>query len=76
MSFILRWKPSVMPLFLVKRHMAAKGSRQRERVSAKVKSEEKQLGLSSSMKTSSFLARGRQARFVWCLIWLPAVENG
>jgi hypothetical protein len=26
MSFIFRWKPSVMPLFLVKRHMQAMGS--------------------------------------------------
>ena len=28
MSFILRWKPSVMPLFLVKRHMQAISSLQ------------------------------------------------
>ena len=64
MSFILRWKPSVMPLFFVKRHMAARGSLQRDKVSAKVNREEKQLALSSSMKASSFLAKGRQARLV------------
>jgi hypothetical protein len=28
MSFIFRWKPSVMPLFLVNRHMAAISPRQ------------------------------------------------
>ena len=40
------------------------GSRQRDKVSAKVNSEEKQLALSSSIKSSSFLARGREARLV------------
>ena len=38
MSFILRWKPSVMPLFLVKRHMQAISSLQEARVWARVAS--------------------------------------
>ena len=53
-----------MPLFLVKRHMAAKGSLQRDKVSAKVNIEEKQLALSSAIKSRSLFAKGRQARFV------------
>ena len=36
--FILRWKPSVMPLFLVKRHMQAISLLQEARVWARVAS--------------------------------------
>ena len=51
-----------MPLFLVKRHMAAKGSLQRDKVLAKLNIEEKQLALSSAIRSRSLFAKGRQAR--------------
>ena len=54
-----------MPLFLVKRHMAAKGSLQRDKVSAKVNIEEKQLALSSAIKSRKSLRQkgGKHALF-------------
>ena len=43
MSFIFLWKPSVMPLFLVKRHMQAISACQLESVLARMASAAKPL---------------------------------
>lgn len=53
MSFILRWKPSVMPLLRVKRHMRTISSVQRARVWPRVQAGSRPLDLSVSISASN-----------------------